>query len=123
MKEKLRLLLFLFFTAIGISYAQSTVTGTVTDGDREPVPGVSVLVKGKSAGTMTSADGRFSIAANVGETLIFRAVGFSETEVTVPASRVVDVQLETSLGRLQEVVVTAMGIKRRRRRWGMPYRT
>jgi len=118
MKGKLCILLFLFFAATGMSYAQSTVTGTVTDSDGEPIPGASVLVKGKTTGTMTSAEGKFSIVANTGETLIFRAVGFLETEVTVNNARVVNVQMEIAQGRLQEVVVTAMGIRKEKKALG-----
>lgn len=60
-----RLLLFVFLLLPMVSYAQEafTITGTVTDGTEEPLPGVSVLVKGTSTGTATDIDCNFTIQA------------------------------------------------------------
>ena len=66
-----RMVLLLACLFAGISaWAQGTVTGTVTDANDEPLIGATVLVKGTSVGTSTDIDGKFSIAAAQGKTLV-----------------------------------------------------
>lgn len=109
--------LSLLVTLTGIAYAQRSVTGIVTDGSA-PLPGVSVLVKGTSRGTMTDQRGAFSIKANDNETLVFRFVGFLPHEVLVGQKSVVNVSLKADNSDLKEVVVTALGVQRERRSLG-----
>ena len=96
--------------------AQFTVTGKVTDEKNESLPGVSVVVKGTANGTVTDIDGNFSlkIASNAA-TLALSYVGFASKEVAVTStSSNVNVTMEESSSRLEEVVVTglASNIKR-----------
>ncbi|MFC7523876.1 SusC/RagA family TonB-linked outer membrane protein [Parapedobacter sp. GCM10030251] len=98
-------------------YAQTTVTGTVTDVNG-PLAAVTVQVQGTSRGTQTDADGHYSIEASTGETLQFSALGYVTQSVAVGTSNVVSVTLEVTSGEIGEVVVTAMGIRRESRSLG-----
>ena len=84
-----RMVLLLACLFAGISaWAQGTVTGTVTDANDEPLIGATVLVKGTSVGTSTDIDGKFSIAAAQGKTLVVSYVGYTTQEVPVKGSTV-----------------------------------
>src|SRR5690606_16896344 len=92
------------------SFAQEkTVTGVVSD-DLGPVAGASVVVKGTTNGTTTDFDGNYAISAKQGDVLEISYVG-NKQEVTVGAGNVYDVTLAST--QLEEVVVTALGIKRK----------
>ncbi|SFS49382.1 TonB-linked outer membrane protein, SusC/RagA family [Zhouia amylolytica] len=91
------------------SIIQETVSGTVVDEDGIPLPGVAVLIKGTSTGTQTDFDGKYSIEASVGETLVFSYVGQKTVERAVGSSRVINVQMVTDAQALEEVIVTAYG--------------
>jgi TonB-linked SusC/RagA family outer membrane protein len=101
-------------------YAQEqAVTGTVTaNEDRQPLSGVSVLVKGTSIGTSTNADGKFSIKASPDQTLVFSSVGFQEREVPVGNDNNVTVRLDASADNLKAVVVIGYGTSRRKQMVG-----
>ena len=106
------LTLFLAFM-VQMTFAQSkTITGTVTDGSGLPLPGVNVIIQGTSNGTQTDFDGNYSISASTGDILVFSYIGFTTQNQTVGASNTVNVKLEAG-EELDEVVVTALGIKRK----------
>lgn len=89
------------------------VTGKVTDNKGEAVPGTTVVIKGSEVGTITDAEGKFSIEVPNDQTiLIFSSIGFTRKEVVVGSQSVLDVVLETSAATLDEVVVTALGVQR-----------
>lgn len=94
---------------------QQTVTGSVTDENGEPLIGVSVVVKGSNGnGTITDMDGHYSLrlsGRNV--TLVFSYIGYAPQEVAVSNRQRVDVKLLPESNALKEVVVTAMGIRRK----------
>lgn len=93
-----------------------TVTGTVTSAaDRTPLPGVNVVVKGGSTGAQTGPDGRFSLQVPEGATLVFSFIGYASQERAVGADSNFDVALAADAKSLNEVVVTAFGIKQERR--------
>lgn len=93
-------------------YAQTkTVTGQVRDSKGDPVPFANITVKGTNTGVSADANGNFTIQAQEGQTLVFSSASFAEQEVTVGASSTVSVSLEQQ-GALQEVVVTALGVRR-----------
>ncbi len=110
------MLVFAIFSLWGLQvYAQNTVTGTVTDDAGEALPGVSVLVKGTTVGTMTLADGTYSLNVPDGSTtLVFSYIGMETKEVEITGD-VVDVILAPAETEFEEVVVTALGIKREKR--------
>ncbi len=97
---------------------QRTVTGTVVSGDNAPIPGASVIIKGKTTGTQTTGDGKFSIEANRSDILVISAVGYTTQDVKVGNSSTISVTLERENGELQAVVVTALGIKKQERALG-----
>ena len=96
------------------------ISGTVVNADDgEPVPGVSVAVKGTSIGTITGVDGRFQIEVpQDGRILVFSFVGMLTQEVEIGNSTVIDVVMEQDLLELDEVVVTALGISREKKALG-----
>lgn len=103
-------MLLMCFISINTLVAQSkTVTGTVTDGD-STLPGVSVVIKGTTAGTETDFDGNYSISVKVGDVLQFSFVGMTTVERTVGAANVIDVVLQSD-NVLDEVVVVGYGIQ------------
>jgi len=93
------------------SFAQQSVSGTVTDSEGVPLPGATVIVEGTSNGVSTDFDGVYSITANEGDILSFSYVGFTTQKVTVGASSTLNVSLIAD-NALEEVVVTALGITR-----------
>lgn len=108
----------LCFLLLSISqlYAQTrTVTGTVTaQDDKQPLPGVSVTVKGTQTGTTTDGSGKFSINVPAGRaTLVFTFIGFNTQEAPVGSSNVVDMILSSNTKALGEVVVTGYGTQTR----------
>ena len=110
--KKFSLLLFAFVCAIGTMMAQRTVSGTLTDASGEALIGANVIVKGTTTGTITDFDGNFSIEVpEDASTLVFSYAGFTTQEVDITGQSTVSVVLAEGLA-LDEVVVTALGIKR-----------
>ncbi len=93
------------------SFAQKSVSGTVSDSAGVPLPGATVVVDGTSNGVTTDFDGVYSILANEGDVLSISYVGFTTQKVTVGASATLNVTLVAD-NALEEVVVTALGITR-----------
>ncbi len=113
------LVALLLFLMTGLAQAQNkTITGTVTDQDGLPLPGVNILVQGTTAGTQTDFDGNYSIEAEEGQTLLFTYIGQKDMTVVVGASSTINVQMEESAQALAEVVVTGQGIKREKKSLG-----
>ena len=106
-------LVLLLVLVAQISFAQDrVVSGVVSDNAGLPLPGVSVLVKGTKTGTQTDFDGKFAIKASSTEVLIFSYVGMITQEVKASSSTV-KVKLQSSAIELGEVVVGAVGIKKK----------
>lgn len=97
---------------------ESEITGTVTDNNNLPLPGVNVVIKNTSTGTQTDFDGNYSITAQQGDILVFSYVGLKTTEYTVSNNTTIDVVLEADSSELDEVVITALGIKREKKSLG-----
>jgi TonB-linked SusC/RagA family outer membrane protein len=111
-------LLFLFSAALNAQ--QRTVTGVVTSSeDGMPLPGATVMVVGTTTGTVTNIDGNYSLQVpgdyNV---LRFSFVGMTTVEYEIPAGNVLNVVLEPDTETIEEVVVTALGIRRDRKSLG-----
>lgn len=114
-----KLLLLIVALSIGVSslFAQTKqISGKVTAADdSSPIPGVSVAVKGTTIGTITDTNGDFSLTAPENETLIFSFIGMKTVEVPITTSTNYNVIMEVRSIGVEEVVVTAVGIKRNSR--------
>ena len=88
------------------------IKGKVTDETGEPLIGVNIQVQGSANGVITDIEGRYSIEAPVGSTLNFTYIGYTPQNVKVTDRSVYNVTLATAVEQLNEVVVTALGIKR-----------
>ncbi|WP_143305179.1 SusC/RagA family TonB-linked outer membrane protein [Chitinophaga vietnamensis] len=106
------LILFLLAATGAVSAQQLQVSGSVTNEKNEPLPGVSVSVKGTVTGVLSSADGKYKIATKPTDVLVFSIIGYQTQQVPVSGKTAVDVQLHEQLTQLSDVVVTAMGIKK-----------
>ncbi|MGI0107487.1 SusC/RagA family TonB-linked outer membrane protein [Salinimicrobium sp. WS361] len=116
MKSKILLILTLCAGLVGqLSYAQEkTVTGTVSDENGMPIPGVNVMVKNTTNGTQTNFDGEYSITAQVGDVLNFSYIGKKIVNKTIGASNVINVEMVKNAESLDEVMVVAYGSANKR---------
>ena len=119
MKTKFKgVLTLLLALIVQVSFAQEkTVSGTVSD-NTGSLPGVSVIIKGTSTGAETDFDGKYSIKATSGDVLVFNYLGYKTVEKTVGSANVIDVTLEEGGEVLDEIIVTAQGIKREKKALG-----
>ncbi|WP_282037621.1 SusC/RagA family TonB-linked outer membrane protein [Saccharicrinis aurantiacus] len=103
------LTLFIALLSMGAFAQQSIITGVVTSTeDGLPIPGVSVVVKGTSNGTITNIDGKFSVKVWQGKELVFSFVGM-ETQTIVAKGGVINVDMQPELFGLDEVVAIGYG--------------
>jgi TonB-linked SusC/RagA family outer membrane protein len=103
-----------------VTWAQRTVTGTVTgEDDGTPVPGVNVIVKGTAAGTVTDIDGMYQISVpEDGGTLVFSFIGLATEEVEIGNQSTINMVMSADIKQLTEVVVTALGVSREKKALG-----
>jgi TonB-linked SusC/RagA family outer membrane protein len=101
-----------------------TVSGTVADDKGEPLPGVNVLVKGTMLGAVTDVNGKYILnVSDKGAVLVFSFVGFVTQEIEAGAQTVIDVLMVEDIHQIDEVVVTALGIKRDEKALGYAVQT
>ena len=118
MLKKILFISVLVFLGGNVATAQQEVSGTVRDA-QGPLPGANVLVKGSNTGSMTDMEGAYSIVVeNESAVLVFSFIGFEPMEIEVGSRTQIDVTLESSQESLQEVVVTAQGIKKSQKALG-----
>jgi len=110
--------LLTLFLCQGAMAQQTTVTGTVTDETGMPLPAVNIVEKGTSNGTSSDFDGNFSIQVASSATLVVSSLGYTATEVAVENRSRINITLAEDSQMLDEVVVTALGIKRERKALG-----
>ncbi|UII74935.1 SusC/RagA family TonB-linked outer membrane protein [Flagellimonas sp. HMM57] len=120
MRTKLNgLLTLLLAFVVQVTFAQDkTISGTVTDADGLPLPGVNIVVEGTTNGTQTDFDGNYTIMASTGQTLLFTYIGQKEARRTIGADSTINVQMSEDAQALEEVIVTAQGIKREKQALG-----
>ena len=106
------LLLMLFLGASVANAQQKQITGKVVSSDNTALSNVSVVVKGTRTSTSTDNKGGFAITAGANQTLTFSLVGYDSKDVKVGSSTTVNVKLSAVDNTLEEVVVTAMDIRR-----------
>ncbi len=112
----LSLMFSIVFTGSNLSAQENvTVKGTVTDNSNQPLPGVTVLIKGTTNGTVTNADGNYSVS-NVPEDaiLVFSFVGMRTQEVAVGNQTTIDVSLVVDAVGIEEVVAIGYGSMRKK---------
>ncbi len=111
------LVTMLLFVAT-VQSQEKTITGAVTDEGGIPLPGVNIVVEGTSTGTQTDFDGNYTISASVGQVLVFTYIGQRDERRTVGDQDVINVQMQEDTQALEEVVVTAQGIRREKKALG-----
>jgi len=102
------------FETIPALYRLKTgVSGRVADENGQALPGVNVSEKGATNGTITDANGAYSIDVSEGAVLVFSSIGYASKEITVGAQAVIDVTLQQDVKKLEEVVVVGYGEQKR----------
>nr|WP_315423827.1 TonB-dependent receptor [uncultured Pedobacter sp.] len=112
---RLSVLAALCLLTINVAFAQNiTIKGKVIDGgDKTPLPGVTILVKGTQTGTQTDANGGYSLSAPANATLVFNFVGYTALEQAVNNQTTINVSLASSTQQLEQVVVVGYGTQRK----------
>ena len=119
MKKFLIIVLVVCFGVTSLFAQTKRITGTVLSSeDGTPIPGVSVAVKGTTTGTITNAEGNFSLTVPENEILVFSFIGLKAMEVPITGSSVYDVSMEVETFGVEEVVVTALGIQKAKKALG-----
>ena len=111
MKKEVKVLLvvlLMFVSNIGWAQ-QAKITGTVKDQDGNELPGVTIVVKGTTSGTVSDSDGNFSLNAAKGSVLVFSFVGMNSQEIQIENQSEVDVVLEEESVGIEEVVAIGYG--------------
>lgn len=114
MKRILSFLVCLLILGYSAAFGQNIqIRGTVTSGeDGSTLPGVYVKIKGTNTGTATDAEGKYQLTADSKATLVFTFIGYREQEIALSGQSVVDVVMVPDITQVDEVVVTALGIRR-----------
>jgi len=104
--------LALAFCASTVFAQTRSITGKVTDEKGEPIPFATILIKGHRQGVSADQNGNFLTKVNAGETVVISAAGYSPKEYRIGGESTVNMTLSRNQGAIEEVVVTALGIKR-----------
>ena len=104
---------FLLFLSTQLSAQNVQVTGQIVDENNEPIPGVSILLKGTTTGVAADIDGQYSLSAPSSGTLVFSFIGYVTQEIPIGNKTVINVTLTSDLSDLEEVVVVGYGTVRK----------
>ena len=110
-----RVLLTIILSVLACIYMQAqdrTVSGQVTDEGGNPLPGVTVVIKGTTSGTATDGEGKYRLSVPANAILSYNYLGYVSQEIVVGSQTVIDVTLAEDIQQLDEVVVTAFGVER-----------
>ncbi|WP_276501247.1 SusC/RagA family TonB-linked outer membrane protein [Terrimonas pollutisoli] len=108
------LLLLSFLLNYGFAFSQKKISGLVLDADHQPVDGATIAVKGSNVGTLSAADGRFSIAAGAGDILLVSSVGLIGKSVPVKSDAFIIIMLSFAVNNMEEVVVIGYGTAKKK---------
>lgn len=108
-KSKTLCITFLLCGFVLQGLAQTTVTGTVTDFEGESLPGVNIIVKGTTDGTITDIDGNYTFSVPSDAVLVFSYIGYLSNEIEVKSQSVINVELVPDVTQLSELVVVGYG--------------
>ncbi|OZI09144.1 SusC/RagA family TonB-linked outer membrane protein [Siphonobacter sp. BAB-5385] len=118
MNKRLSILLLLL-SSLWATAQDRQLTGVITSSeDGQPLPGVSISIKGTAKGSTTNAEGAYQLSVSSGNTLVFSYVGFTSKEVVLGDESTLNIQLQMNASSLSEVVVTALGITREKKALG-----
>jgi len=121
-KHSAAIIILMLLLCFNVLAQTSTLSGIVTDKQGQPLPGVTVLLKGSTLGSTTASDGSYSIpsprALTPNEVIVFSFIGFQTVEVPFKGNTTINIQLVEDDKMLDEVVVTALGIKREEKSLG-----
>src|SRR5690554_5389260 len=122
MKPKISLLTVLllgFLMSSSLNAQQRTITGTITDENNLPLPGVNILVQNTSIGTQSDFDGNYSITANPGDVISFSYLGYlTQSNTVTAATNRINIKMQIDESELEEVVITALGIRKEKKALG-----
>ncbi len=123
MKKRFTLLaaVALLFCGLSLFAQDRNITGKVTADDGSVLPGVNVTIRGTSRGTTTDSEGSYKLSVPSNSTLVFSFIGFKSQEVALGTSNTINIKLVADASQLQEVVVTAQGIRKNQREIGYAY--
>ena len=114
MKKITLIMALIVFCSWQVVLAQKTITGTVTDSkDGLTLPGVSIVVKGTTNGTVSDISGNYSIKVSADQVLLFSFVGYNTQEVTVASQTAINIALVQQAAMLDEVVVVGYGTQKK----------
>lgn len=112
MKKIFACFLILIFSSVA-TFAQQVINGTVTTSDREPLPGVSVAIKGTTTGVVSDTNGKFSLTAKPTDILVASYLGFKTQEIKVGKQTVLHIVMTDDVALLDEVVVVGYGTQKK----------
>jgi len=112
MKKLIPLFIIILFFPVQV-FSQKTITGTVTDQNNLPLPGVNIFVKGTMQGTISDLDGNYTIEAGFSDSLVFSMVGMLSETILVGNQSVINVNLQEEVTELGEIVVIGYGTVRK----------
>ena len=99
------LFLVFFMVTIGLFAQKVNVTGKVVDTSGKSIPGINILIKGTSDGTISNFDGQFALSVSVGETLVFSYIGMDTREIVFEGQSTLNVVMQETFSSIDEVVV------------------
>src|SRR4051794_17541463 len=115
MRKILASLAFFLLTISYVTAQTRSISGKVTDENGAAVESASIIIRGTKTGTAAGPDGSFKLSAKTGDVLVISAVNFTPKEILVGAESNYNVSLQRTTGQINEVVVTALGIRREKR--------
>jgi TonB-linked SusC/RagA family outer membrane protein len=89
------------------------ITGKVIGEDNQPIPGVTIVIKGSTTGTITDIDGNYKISAKLGDVLLFSFVGMENQEIAIASGNPINVTMKNSFVTLDELVVVGYGVQKK----------
>jgi TonB-linked SusC/RagA family outer membrane protein len=113
MRQKISFIMLLLSVIGGSLFAQNPVSGFVKSSDGDPIPGVSIVIKGTTSGTITDINGAFQLSVTPEQTLVFSFIGFTTQEMVVGEQTTINVVLESDVKSIDEVVVVGYGTQTR----------
>lgn len=101
------------FLMVSAVWAQQSISGTVSDEDGKPLPGVAVVIQGTSTGAVTNIDGNFTLVVPADATLLFSFVGMISQQIEVKSNTEINVVLQTDAIGIEEVQVIGYGVQKK----------